>query len=94
MKALFNGQVIAESDQVVPLEGHFYFPASSVKMEFLQASEHHTSCIWKGEASYYHIIVGNQTFENGAWYYPAPSEKAEHIKDHIAFYTPPVEIQS
>ncbi|MCX8061648.1 MAG: DUF427 domain-containing protein [Anaerolineales bacterium] len=86
MKAIWNGQVIAESDQTILLEGNHYFPAKSVRQEFLLPSDTHTTCPWKGVASYYHIQVGDQINRDAAWYYPEPSEAAKQIKDHIAFW--------
>jgi len=94
MKAIFNGQVIAESDDVIPLEGNYYFPKSAVKIEFLKPTEHHTTCVWKGKAAYFTISVNDKTFDNGAWIYFEPSKKALNIKDHIAFYTPSIEIMA
>lgn len=85
-KAVWNGQVIAESEKYVSLEGNVYFPKDAVKQEFLRASDHHTFCPWKGTASYYSLEVDGQTNENAAWYYPTPSDASKHIKDHIAFW--------
>jgi len=86
MKAIWNGQVIAESDQTVLLEGNHYFPAEAVRQEFLEPSDTHTICPWKGIASYYHVKVGNQINRDAAWYYPEPSEAAKQIKGYIAFW--------
>lgn len=86
MKAIWNGQVIAESDQTILLEGNHYFPAESVRQEFLLPSDTHTTCPWKGIASYYHIQVGDQINRDAAWYYPEPKEAAKQIKGHIAFW--------
>lgn len=86
MKAIWNGQVIAESDQTVLLEGNHYFPAESVRQEFLLPSDTHTTCPWKGIASYYHIKVGDQINRDAAWYYPEPKEAAKQIKGYIAFW--------
>jgi uncharacterized protein (DUF427 family) len=86
MKAIWNGQVIAESDQTVLLEGNHYFPAEAVRQEFLEPSDTHTTCPWKGVASYYHVKVGNQINRDAAWYYPEPSEAAKQIKGYIAFW--------
>jgi uncharacterized protein (DUF427 family) len=85
-KALWNGAVIAESDRCVVVEGNQYFPPESVKREFLQASETHTVCPWKGTASYYNVVVDGQTNKDAAWYYPEPKPAAAQIRDHVAFW--------
>lgn len=87
MRAEFNGRVIAESDQTVVVEGNHYFPPDSVNREFLSAlTDLSTHCPWKGDASYYDVVVDGETASNAAWFYPAPFEKATEIRDHIAFY--------
>ena len=86
MKAIWNGEVIAESDDTVNVEGNQYFPISSVKKEFLKESDTHTTCPWKGEASYYTLEVDGETNPDAAWYYPEPKEAAKHIKDRVAFW--------
>jgi uncharacterized protein (DUF427 family) len=86
MKAIWNGQVIAESDNTLVVESNHYFPPASVNKAFLTPSETKTTCAWKGEASYYHITVDGEKNRDAAWYYPNPKPKAEHIKDHIAFW--------
>lgn len=86
MKAIWNSEIIAESDETVMVEGNHYFPRSSVKKELLLDSSTHTTCPWKGEASYYSIEVNGQTNNDAAWYYPSPKYAAEQIKDHIAFW--------
>lgn len=87
MRAEFNGQVIAESDETVVVEGNHYFPAASIKSEFFSApTGRSTHCPWKGDAGYYDVTVDGQTASNAAWFYDAPFEKATHIKDHVAFY--------
>ncbi len=86
MKAIWNDIVIAESDETVYLEGNHYFPIDSVKKEYLKPSDHHTTCFWKGEASYYDLVSNGQESRNAAWTYPEPSTLAAKIKDHIAFY--------
>ena len=86
MKAVFNGTVIAESDDTVVVEGNHYFPPESVKIEFFASTDKTTSCPWKGVASYYDVSVGDENATNAAWYYPEPKEKAAEIKDHVAFY--------
>lgn len=86
MKAIWNNQVIAESNDTVVVEGNHYFPAESVKASYLQASNTHTTCPWKGEASYHTLNVDGKQNADAAWYYPAPKEAAANIKDHIAFW--------
>jgi uncharacterized protein (DUF427 family) len=85
-KAVFNGQVIAESDDTVVVEGNHYFPPDSVGSEYLKPSRAHTTCPWKGVASYYDVEVAGEVASSGAWYYPDPSPAAAEIKDHIAFW--------
>lgn len=86
--ASWNGVVIAEAtdDEVEIVENNVYFPPSSVKREYLQASSHTSRCPWKGLASYYSLNVDGKINENAAWYYPEPSAQAAQIKDHIAFW--------
>lgn len=86
MKATWNGIVLAESDHTVVVEGNHYFPPASVNRAALVPSPHHTTCAWKGEASYYTVEAGGQRNENAAWYYPAPKDAARQIKDHVAFW--------
>jgi uncharacterized protein (DUF427 family) len=86
MKAIWNGEVIAESSDTVVVEGNHYFPADSVKSEFLRPSSTHTTCPWKGLASYHSLEVGGQTNADAAWYYPDPKEPAQRIKGRIAFW--------
>lgn len=85
-KAIWNNQVIANSNQTKIVEGNHYFPKESVDMKLLHETSLHTTCPWKGVASYYTVIIGNEKNENAAWFYPAPKEAASEIKDHIAFW--------
>lgn len=85
-RALFNGTVIAESDDIVEVEGNAYFPAEALKPEFRKDSDVKTSCPWKGEASYFDIVVDGKTADYAAWYYPDPKPAAEEIKGRIAFW--------
>jgi len=85
-RAVWNGVVIAESEDTVVVEGNHYFPAETVHREFLAESERHTVCAWKGTASYYDVVVGSETNPAAAWYYPNPSEAARSIVGHIAFW--------
>ena len=86
MKAIWNGQVIAESNDTVVVEGNHYFPKDSIKEEYYKTSEHKTHCFWKGEASYYTLDVNGETNEDAAWYYPTPSDAAKNIQDYVAFW--------
>jgi len=85
-KAMWKGQVIAESDECVIVEGNHYFPAASVKRDHLRASETHTVCSWKGTASYYDIVVDGAVNRDAAWYYPEPKPEAAQVRDRIAFW--------
>ncbi len=85
-RAIWNGAVIAESDRCEIIEGNHYFPRDSVHGEFLKPSDTHTICPWKGEASYYHIVVNGERNADAAWYYPTPTAAAKNIKDRIAFW--------
>jgi uncharacterized protein (DUF427 family) len=85
-KAIWNGATIAESDVFEIVENNVYFPATAIKREYFQDSATHTTCGWKGVASYYHVVVNGQTNVDAAWYYPAPKDAAKQIKDHIAFW--------
>ena len=91
-KAIWNGIVLAESDDVKMVEGNTYFPAESVNKQYLEESDRKTTCPWKGEASYYHVAVNGQTKSNLAWYYPNPKPEASNIQGHVAFY-PMVKIE-
>ena len=86
MRAIWNGAVLAESDKTVVVEGNHYFPPDSVKREYLQSSNTHTTCPWKGRASYYNVVVGGSVNQDTAWYYPDPKPAAAHIKDYVAFW--------
>jgi uncharacterized protein (DUF427 family) len=86
MKAIWNDTVIAESDDTVVIEGNHYFPADTLKKEFVLSSNHHTMCSWKGQASYYDLFVDGNVNPNAAWFYPDPKEAAAEIKGRIAFW--------
>ena len=85
-KAIWNGVVLAESDQTEMVEGNHYFPPQTINREYFKESSHNTICPWKGAASYYTIEVNGQKNENAAWYYPNPKDAASNIKDHVAFW--------
>jgi uncharacterized protein (DUF427 family) len=86
MKAIWNGVVLADSDQTIVVEGNHYFPPDSLHKEFFQDSSHHTECSWKGTCSYYHLSVNGQANQNAAWYYPEPKPAAGSIKGYVAFW--------
>ncbi len=86
MKAIWNKQVIAESDNIVNVEGNSYFPMEAVNKEFIKNSETQTVCHWKGTASYYSLEVDGKTNEDAAWYYPDPRPLADGIKGRVAFW--------
>ncbi|KUI67838.1 hypothetical protein VM1G_02703 [Cytospora mali] len=85
-QATIGDAIIAETDNWEEVEGNVYFPPASVKTEYLSKTDHSTHCPWKGDASYYTIKVDGSELQNAAWYYPQPLEKAENIRDHVAFY--------
>ena len=88
MKAIWNGTVIAESDNTIVVEQNHYFPPESVKRELLTDSYTQTVCPWKGDAHYKNIVVGGQTNNDAVWFYPEPKEAAERlgIKNFMAFW--------
>ena len=87
MKATWQDTVLAESDRTtIVVEGNHYFPPDSIKKEFFRASDTHSTCPWKGLASYYHVQVGEQMNQDAAWYYPEPKEAANSIKSYVAFW--------
>ena len=86
MKAIWNNQVIAESDNTVIVEHNHYFPKESVNRSFLKPSATNTVCPWKGGASYHTLVLDGLQNTDAAWYYPEPSEAAAPMKDHIAFW--------
>lgn len=85
-KAIWNGVVLAESDETRVIENNHYFPPNSIKKSFFIESNTHTTCPWKGVASYYHIEVDGQSNKDAAWYYPSTSEMAKSIEGYIAFW--------
>lgn len=86
MKAVWNGVVLAESDQTRVVENNHYFPPESVKREYFVESPTHTTCPWKGVASYYTVAVNGQENKDAAWYYPQPKEAAKEITGYVAFW--------
>jgi len=85
-KATWNGTLLAESDDTVIVDGNHYFPPESLRREHFQESDTQTVCGWKGTASYYDIVVDEQTNEGAAWYYSDPKPAAENIKARVAFW--------
>ena len=85
MKATCLGTTLAESDDTVVVEGNHYFSADSINRKNFRESETHTICPWKGQASYYDIVVGEEVNKDAAWYYPEPKDAAENFKGRIAF---------
>lgn len=87
-RALWKGKVIAEaaSDACHKVEGNVYFPPDAVKKEHLRPSDTHTTCGWKGVASYYHVVVDGAVNEDAAWYYPTPKDEAKHVAGFVAFW--------
>jgi uncharacterized protein (DUF427 family) len=86
IRAVWNGAVLAEAPQTVRLEGNHYFPAESLRREYLEDSPTTTRCPWKGRAHYYTVVVDGSANPDAAWYYPTPSPLARKIKDHVAFW--------
>lgn len=86
MKAIWNDEVLAESDETIVVEGNHYFPAESLCCDFLTHSDKTTVCGWKGTASYYNVEVNGQRNPDAAWYYPSPSAAAANIAGCVAFW--------
>ena len=86
MQATWNGTVIADSDDTVLVEGNHYFPESALKREYISFSNHKTSCAWKGQASYYTLIVNGEVNTDAVWYYADPKPEAEMIRGRVAFW--------
>lgn len=85
-KAVWQDAVLANSDRYELVEGNVYFPPASVNRAYLRKSSTHTLCPWKGTASYYDVVVGDQVNKDAAWYYPEPKPAAQNISGHIAFW--------
>jgi uncharacterized protein (DUF427 family) len=86
MQAIWNGAVIASSEDIVTVEGNAYFPADALISDAFRPSSHRTVCGWKGEAHYYDVVVDGEVNANAAWYYPEPKAAAAEIKDRVAFW--------
>ena len=85
-QAIWKDTVIADSDETVVVEGNHYFPPSSVVADHLAPSDSHTRCYWKGQASYYDVVVDGEVNRDAAWYYPEPMDAAAKIKGYVAFW--------
>ncbi|HEY9671418.1 MAG TPA: DUF427 domain-containing protein [Waterburya sp.] len=85
-KAIWNGEVLAESDQCVVVEGNQYFPPDSINKQYFKESSTHTTCPWKGVASYYTIEVEGKENQDAAWYYPTTKDAAKNIEGYVAFW--------
>jgi uncharacterized protein (DUF427 family) len=86
VKATWHNTTLAESNETVVIEGNHYFPPDSIRHDYFRASNEHTYCPWKGEASYYDIVVDGAVNPGAAWYYPEPKEAAANIKGRVAFW--------
>jgi uncharacterized protein (DUF427 family) len=86
MRAVFNGTVVAESDDTLDFDGNHYFPRSSVNEAYLEPSAYTSVCPWKGTASYQSVTVDGKTAKDALWYYPEPKKEAAAIADHVAFW--------
>ncbi len=86
MKAVWNGQVIAESENTVVVEGNHYFPPESVHTDYLRESDLTSTCHWKGECNYYDVVVGDDVNKDAAWHYDNPKPRAENITGYVAFW--------
>ena len=85
-RATWQGEVLAESEDIIYVEGNAYFPAASLRRELVEDSDHHTFCLWKGTASYYHALVRGERNENAVWYYPRPFPMARMVAGRVAFW--------
>ena len=86
MKAVWNGVTLAESEDTVVVEGNHYFPAASLRAELVRPSDTHTTCGWKGVASYYDVVVDGSVNKDAVWFYPTPMDGAMQVKDRVAFW--------
>ncbi len=86
MKAIWNNEILAESDDTIVIEGNHYFPADSINKEFFKPSETHSVCPWKGTASYYDVVTDSKTNKDAAWFYPEAKDAAKEIENCVAFW--------
>ena len=85
-QAMWQGVVLAESEETIVVEGNHYFPPAAVNQAYLRPNSSHTVCPWKGVASYYDVVVDGEVNRGAAWYYPRPKEAAKQIAHYIAFW--------
>ncbi|WP_147202310.1 DUF427 domain-containing protein [Segetibacter aerophilus] len=86
MQAIWKNEILAESDNTIVVENNHYFPPDSLNRKFFKNSSTHTTCAWKGEASYYSLEVNGTKNKDAAWFYPSPKQAANQIKDYVAFW--------
>lgn len=86
MKATWRDTILAQSEDTIVIEGNHYFPPASINKDHFKESDTHTTCPWKGLASYYHVVVNGEINKDAAWYYPAPKEAARKIAGYVAFW--------
>lgn len=86
MQAVWKDKVIARSDDTIVVEGNHYFPAEAIDRKYVRESQTHSHCPWKGEASYYDVVVDGEVNRDAAWYYPQPKDAAANITGHVAFW--------
>ena len=86
VKAIWNDQILAESNDTIQLEGNHYFPSESINKEYFENSDHHSTCPYKGEASYQTLVVNGEKNKDAAWHYPQPKNGYEKIKNRVAFW--------
>ncbi len=86
MKATWRGATLAESDDTIVIEGNHYFPIEAIRREHFRESSTHTTCPWKGEASYYDVVVEDEVNRDAAWYYAEPKPAAQEIANRVAFW--------
>ncbi len=86
MQVIWNDTVLATSDETIVVEGNHYFPPNAISSEYFRPSETHTTCAWKGLASYYDVVVNGVVNRDAAWYYPQPKPAAKQIAGYIAFW--------
>ena len=86
MRVVRDDIILAESNATIVIEGNHYFPPDAINKKYFQKSDKHTTCPWKGRASYYNIIIADEVETDAAWYYPEPKEAAKQIKNYVAFH--------
>ena len=86
MKVIRGDLILADSNETIVIEGNHYSPPDAINKKYFQESATHTTCPWKGRASYYNIVIGDEVESDAAWYYPEPKAAAEQIKNYVAFY--------